>query len=32
MTSLNYKSCFYFLAGCLVGCGGSEALERLLGW
>ena len=22
MTSINYRSAFYFLAGCVVGCGG----------
>ena len=32
VTTLNYRSCFYFLAGMVIGCAGHEAVARLLGW
>ena len=32
MTKINYRESFYFLIGCLVGCGAHEVMERLLGW
>ena len=32
MTTINYARAFYFVIGCVVGCGGHEAVSRLLGW
>ena len=32
LTRLNYRECFYFILGTVVGCGGHEAVSRLLGW
>ena len=31
MTSINYRSAFYFLAGCVVGCGFNHILDKVLG-
>ena len=32
MTSIHYKSAFYFVLGTVFGCGGHEMVSRLLGW
>ena len=31
MTTINYRSVFYFLAGAFVGCGFDRVLAKLLG-
>ena len=32
MTKIDYPRAFFFVVGCVVGCGAHEILSRMVGW